>query len=120
IITAPMATSARQMQEQAGSADCRVVYVDLDGTLINTDMLWESLAATLRRAPWRVLALPFWLLRGRAFLKAKLASLGQPDVKVLPVNAELLEYLKGRAAAGCEIVLATAAAQSLAQAFANH
>ena len=108
------------MQEQAGSADCRVVYVDLDGTLINTDMLWESLAATLRRAPWRVLALPFWLLRGRAFLKAKLASLGQPDVKVLPVNAELLEYLKGRAAAGCEIVLATAAAQSLAQAFANH
>ena len=40
--------------------------VDLDGTLVKSDMLMESLAAVLKRAPWLVLALPFWLARGRA------------------------------------------------------
>ena len=50
------------------------LVVDLDGTLIKTDLLWESLARLLRRNPLRIFHVLFWWARGRAFLKKQLAS----------------------------------------------
>ena len=47
--------------------------VDLDGTLVKTDVLFESAAAALKAQPLLAFALPFWLLRGRAALKSELA-----------------------------------------------
>ena len=43
--------------------------VDLDGTLIRTDLLWESLLALLKQRPLSIFQLPFWLLKGRAYFK---------------------------------------------------
>ena len=40
--------------------------VDLDGTLIKTDLLWESLVRLLKSNPLYLLVVPVWLLRGRA------------------------------------------------------
>ena len=34
--------------------------VDLDGTLIKTDLLWESLARLLRRNPFQLFPVFFW------------------------------------------------------------
>ena len=48
--------------------------VDLDGTLIQTDLLWESLVRLLRRNPLYVIAVFWWWLRGRAHLKAEIAE----------------------------------------------
>ena len=45
------------------------LVVDLDGTLIRTDLIWEHLAALLRRNPLWLLPVLVWWLRGRAFLK---------------------------------------------------
>ena len=42
------------------------LVVDLDGTLIKSDMLLETLVGVVRRGPWLVFLLPFWLMRGRA------------------------------------------------------
>lgn len=39
----------------------RPLCVDLDGTLLATDSLWESLVLLLRIAPLMCLALPYWL-----------------------------------------------------------
>ena len=47
--------------------------VDLDGTLLHTDVLWENALALLARNPLILFLLPFWLLRGRAHLKRMLA-----------------------------------------------
>jgi hypothetical protein len=47
--------------------------VDLDGTLIAGDLLWEALLALLRQRPWLLLLVPLWLLRGKAHLKEQLA-----------------------------------------------
>ena len=52
------------------------LFVDLDGTLIKTDLLWESLAQLLRRNPFRLFPILFWWMRGRAFLKQQLAAAG--------------------------------------------
>ena len=48
--------------------------VDLDGTLVRSDLVWESLLLLLRRNPLQIARLPLWLLRGRAFLKEKIAD----------------------------------------------
>ena len=48
--------------------------VDLDGTLIKTDLLWESLLALLKQRPLSIFQLPFWLLKGRAHFKHEIAA----------------------------------------------
>ena len=59
------------------------LVVDLDGTLIRTDMMWESLARLLKRNPLALVAILFWWTRGRAFLKQQLARRVQVDPATL-------------------------------------
>lgn len=94
--------------------------VDLDGTLVKSDMLMESLAAALKRAPWLVLALPFWLLRGRARLKSELARRANIDVATLPYDENVLAELRRAHASGRTLVLATAADEGIAKRIADH
>ena len=51
-----------------------VICADVDGTIILTDLLYESLLLVLKREPLTFLLLPFWLLQGRAHLKKMLAK----------------------------------------------
>jgi len=94
--------------------------VDLDGTLVKTDMLMESLAAVLKRSPWLVLALPFWLARGRPVLKRELARRAGIDVTVLPYDENVVGELARARAAGRELVLATASDEGIAKRIADH
>jgi 4-hydroxybenzoate polyprenyltransferase/phosphoserine phosphatase len=96
------------------------LIVDLDGTLIQTDMLHESVMRLLRNYPHLILALPFWLLKGRAFLKKKLASFVQIDIKTLPFNYELIAWLKLQRDCGRKLVLCTASDSSIAKDIAAH
>ena len=101
--------------------DARVpLAVDLDGTLVRSDMLMESLASALKRAPWLALALPFWLLGGRAKLKSELARRADIDVTLLPYDPNVLAELRRARAAGHPLVLATAADESIARRIAGH
>jgi len=67
-----------------------------------------------------VLALPFWLLRGRAFLKRKVAERVEVDPSNLPYHHEFLEFLREERAHGREIVLVTASDGAPAQQVAAH
>ena len=94
--------------------------VDLDGTLVRSDMLMESLASALKRAPWLVLALPFWLMGGRARLKREAARRADLDVTLLPYDENVLAQLRRARVAGRTLVLATAADESIARRIADH
>ena len=94
--------------------------VDLDGTLIKTDVLWESLMLLLRRNPLYLLALPFWLLRGRAFLKKQIAARTDLNPAALPYHQGFLEYLRNEHRQGRPLILTTAADSHLAQRVASH
>ncbi|MFC5585715.1 UbiA family prenyltransferase [Nitratireductor kimnyeongensis] len=94
--------------------------VDLDGTLIATDLLWESLFLLLRRQPLCVLFLPFWLLGGKARLKCEIAARVELDAPGLPYRQELLTQLRKDKADGRHIVLATASPKKFADAIAEH
>lgn len=67
--------------------------VDLDGTLVNSDLLYESLLALLRQQSWRIFFLPFWLFRGKAYLKQQIAMRVELDPALLPYNQAMLAKL---------------------------
>lgn len=95
--------------------------VDLDGTLINTDLLMESFFALLRQAPVTVMLwAPFWLAQGTAYLKEQIASRVQIDVTVLPYHTEFLAYLRQIHATGRRLILATASHLRFAEEVAQH
>ena len=94
--------------------------VDLDGTLVKSDTLYDSALAVARHRPVAVLKFPVWLLQGKAALKRHIASTIQLDVAHLPYNRELLQYLEQQKAIGRLIYLATAADADTAQRVADH
>jgi len=98
----------------------RVIAVDLDGTLTYTDTLHESVVALVRDNPLSLFMLPFWLFKGKAALKAKVANSVDLDVTTLPYNQPLIDWLKENRSAGKKIVLCTAANDRIAQAVSQH
>src|SRR5271170_2347025 len=84
------------------------LVVDLDGTLIKTDLLWESLARLLRRNPFQIFQILFWWTRGRAFLKKQLVRRVKIDPAALPYDEKFLEFLREQKSAGRKLILATA------------
>ncbi len=96
------------------------LFVDLDGTLIRTDLLFESLLALIRRNPLYLVVIPCWLLRGRAWLKHQLARRAKIDPAGLPYNEEFLAWLGQQRAQGRPMTLISASNQSCASAVAEH
>ncbi len=94
--------------------------VDLDGTLVRTDTLVESLLELVRANPLWVLVLPLWLARGRAHLKQQIAARVRLDPTTLPYHPDLLAYLKSERAAGRKLVLVSAADEGVVRAVAEH
>jgi len=100
--------------------DPSVLVVDLDGTLIRSDLLHECFWAAIGD-DWRVLPAAFLrVLRGRAAFKRWLAGLAPPDPETLPYAAEALERIRAWRAAGGRSVLVTASDQHLAESVAAH
>jgi 4-hydroxybenzoate polyprenyltransferase/phosphoserine phosphatase len=96
------------------------IVVDLDGTLIRTDMLHESALRVMRDKPLHILRIPFWLTRGKAFLKSRLASHTDFDPASLPYNDDLLAWLQDQRAAGRRLILCTASDRAIAEPIAEH
>ncbi len=94
--------------------------VDLDGTLIQTDMLYESLFALLQKNLLFIFLVPLWLLGGKAKLKAEIASRVDIDPSTLPYNKKLLRWLRSEHYNGREIILATATHHTIAQRIADY
>jgi 4-hydroxybenzoate polyprenyltransferase len=94
--------------------------VDLDGTLIATDLLWEGLFLLLRKNPLCVFLVPFWLLAGPARLKQEIAARVDLDAATLPYRAAVVERLREEKAGGRSIVLATGTPRKFADAIAAH
>ena len=97
-----------------------VLCVDLDGTLIRGNLLWESVLALLKTRPAAVLRLPFWLVSGRANLKRQLAARIHLDPSCLPYRQQVLDLLRQEKAAGHRLALVTAADRELAQAISRY
>lgn len=96
------------------------LVVDLDGTLIRTDMLHESALRVLRDSPVNTLRIPYWLSQGKAVLKKNLGACTDFDPSCLPYNQDLLDWLKQQREQGRSLVLCTASDTCIATAIAEH
>ena len=94
--------------------------VDLDGTLIRTDMMWESVVRLLRKNPVAALFAFFALIRGRAAFKQHIAARIKIDPASLPYHAEFIIWLKAQKSSGRKLVLATASDINMAAPIAAH
>lgn len=95
--------------------------VDLDGTLIRSDLLLESLLLLVKRNALYLLLSVVWLLRGgKAGLKAGIAARVTLNPAALPYNQELLSWLKAERSRGRSLWLCTAANERLANSVAQH
>src|SRR3990167_5288422 len=93
--------------------------VDLDGTLIHSDLLLESFLLLIKQNPLFLFLVPLWLLGGKARLKAEIASRVKLNGAALPYSEHFLNWLKAQKAQGREIWLCTASDQRMAQAVAQ-
>jgi 4-hydroxybenzoate polyprenyltransferase/phosphoserine phosphatase len=112
-----------QGSEDATGADASGVplVVDLDGTVLKTDLLVEGALALIRRRPFALFEMLFWLFtRGKAHLKAEVARRVTLDPALLPYQLEFLAFLRERRAAGQRLILATAADEQAAVPVARH
>ncbi|HDR9081988.1 MULTISPECIES: UbiA family prenyltransferase [Burkholderia] len=97
------------------------LVVDLDGTLIRSDVLLESGFAFVKQSPHKFYQPLLWLMKdGKAGLKARLAEQVQLDVSSLPYDPVIVEWLQDEHANGRQIVLATATHEHFAKQIAEH
>ena len=97
-----------------------VLVVDLDGTLLRSDILYESFWSALGR-DWRS---PFAALMalgsGRATLKKHLANAARVDVTTLPYDPAVIAYVEAWRLGGGRTALVTASDQTIADQVAAH
>lgn len=94
--------------------------VDLDGTLVKSDTLVDSVLALARQHPQSLVKIPGWIAEGKAAFKKNVTSAVTLDVEHLPYNQPLLEWLRVERGSGRSIYLATAADHRLADRVADY
>ncbi len=105
---------------EMGDSSSVPLCVDLDGTLLKTDLLWEGLFLLIKESPSALFRLPFWLWKGIAALKHEIAQRTFPDCRLLPYRSEILSLIHQAQTAGRHVVLVSAAHESLATKVAEH
>ncbi len=116
----PAQIDASNTVEPANAPVGLPLCVDLDGTLVKSDTLLDSLCLLARTRPAMLLRLPVWLARGKAALKRELMAHAPLDPAYLPYNESLIVYLREQAAAGRSLYLSTGADHALAEGVAQY
>ena len=95
------------------------LVVDLDGTLIKTDLLYEGIIMLLRKNPLYIFPCLLWLLKGKVYFKNEIFKIVHLRYELLPWNKELLSFLQTESAKGRKLILATASLTSNAKEIAK-
>lgn len=103
-------------QAKPSAEDLQIpLCVDLDGTLVRSDLLIEGLLRLVKNNILHVFAAFLWLFRGKAQLKAKIAARTSIDVALLPENEEFVEWLRKEHRRGRRLILCTASNRDVAE-----
>ena len=94
--------------------------VDLDGTLVSSDLLIESFFLLLKKNPLILLKMPLWLFQGKARFKEEIASRVNLDIASLPYQSKFLAFLNAEKGRGRHLVLTTSATLKFAHQVADY
>ena len=104
----------------AGDNSMLPLFVDLDGSLTSTDLLWESLFALLKRHPGLIFLIPLWAFRGKSALKDRVSREINLPSESLPYEPAVLELIHERREAGGAVFLATASPETWSRPIAEY
>ena len=94
--------------------------VDCDGTLIASDLLYEAFFLMLKQYPLGLFLLPFWLLKGKVYLKERLAERVTFNWETLPYRPEVMDMIEKARDQSRQVVLVTASPREWANGIAAH
>lgn len=94
------------------------IAIDFDGTLIWDELSHQMFYKFCLRYPWKIFLLPFWLIRGIAYVKSIVAQHMPLDVKTLNYNQSVLDYIAAHK--GRRFILATGADHKVADEVADY
>ena len=94
--------------------------VDLDGTLVSTDLLIESFLLLIKSNPLYLFRVPLWLLQGKAVLKAEIAARVTLQPEILPYDREIIQWIESERTLGRSVWLCTGSNEILASRVATH
>lgn len=121
MVLSPENTASTVRSQSIGIRSTVPLCVDLDGTLIYGDLLWECIVLLLKRNLAYILLIPCWLLQGGVSnLKSQLAQRVQIDADNLPYNLELLEFVRTEREGGRQVILVTGTDHQVAEHIADH
>ena len=112
--------SSAQLSDRDEGRVLSCLCVDLDGTLVQTDTLIESVLAYVRVQPWRLFRVFAWLFLGKARFKQELGRAVRLQPDTLPYASAVLAYIRAESKRGRKLLLVTAADSSIATAVAKH
>ncbi len=97
-----------------------VICVDLDGTLIRSDLSWDSAKRFVKEDFFNIFRLIFWYFKGISYLKYRVAEKIDVDPSALPYNSEFLSYLTQKKSKGSKVYLATGSTEKYAKRVADY
>lgn len=106
-------SSEKQGSEGAEAQSALPIVVDLDGTLLLSDTLYEAAAVSLFRKPFALMSALPTLSRGRHVFKATIANQVDLPSLVLPLREDLVNWLRQKAGEGHALHLCSAADQTI-------
>lgn len=112
-------THHERRDESTGARRPPPLVVDVDGTLVATDLLWEGLVRIVFDRPHRLFHVFAGLWFGRAVCKSRVAKTADLDLDLLPLNSEVLRVISKARKRGRPILLASAAHRSQVEALAR-
>ena len=80
------------------------LIVDLDHTLIDTDLLVESSKGVLGKSPWLIFHYLYWLSKGKGYLKDQLVKRFEINIAELPFNESVIVYIQKRKKLGAHMM----------------
>ena len=104
----------------ACSLQKRIIVVDLDGTYIKSDILYESILLFIKKYPHKIFKILFMIMKGKVAFKEYLYKYVSPNIELLPYNTDLHNWLISEKQNGKEMVLATASLQQYAEKINEH
>ena len=113
----PAPSSSAEAHEPPAPSALPLV-LDLDGTLLRTDLLDETFMAVLRRDPLSLPRLAGAAWQGRAALKQELAARAEIDLDTVPIDDRVAAFATEAKAEGRAVYLATAADAAIARGIA--
>ncbi|HGG05991.1 MAG TPA: UbiA family prenyltransferase, partial [Aliiroseovarius sp.] len=107
------------MNSMNGLEDNRPLVLDVDGTFLKTDLLFESFWAGMGQAPWATLKATLKNFTRPAKLKSELAGIAKIRTDLMPVNPQVADAAMEALQRGREVSLASASNERLVEGLAR-